>query len=84
MAAYQYPLLLKQLWHTPLTQAADQEIVYRDTKRFTFRELRERVGRLASGLASLGVAPGDTVGILDWDSNRFLEAYFGESASNGT
>ena len=76
MAAYQYPLLIKQLWHTPLAQAADQEIVYRDTKRFTFRELRQRVGRLASGLASLGVAPGDTVGILDWDSNRFLEAYF--------
>jgi acyl-CoA synthetase (AMP-forming)/AMP-acid ligase II len=76
MAAYQYPLLLKQLWHTPLTQAADQEVVYRDTTRFTFRKLRERVGRLASGLASLGVEPGDTVGILDWDSNRFLEALF--------
>src|SRR4030095_13699355 len=76
MAAYQYPLLIKQLWHTPLAQAADQEIVYRDTKRFTFRELRERVGRLASGLASLGVAAGDNLGILDWDSNRFLEAYF--------
>jgi fatty-acyl-CoA synthase len=76
MAAYHYPLLLKQLWHTPLAQAADQEIVYRDRKRFTFRELRERVGRLASGLASLGVKAGDTVGILDWDSNRFLEAFF--------
>ena len=76
MTAYQYPLLIKQLWHTPLAQAADQEIVYRDTKRFTFRELRERIGRLASGLASLGVASGDTVGVLDWDSNRFLEAYF--------
>jgi fatty-acyl-CoA synthase len=75
-SAYHYPLLLKQLWHTPLAQAADQEIVYRDTNRFTFRELRERVGRLASGLASLGVEPGDTVGILDWDSNRFLEALF--------
>jgi fatty-acyl-CoA synthase len=76
MAAYQYPLLLKQLWHTPLTQAANREIVYRDTTRFTFRELRERVGRFASSLASLGVEPGDTVGIFDWDSNRFLEALF--------
>jgi fatty-acyl-CoA synthase len=75
-SAYQYPLLIKQLWHTPLLQAADQEIVYRDLKRLTYREVRERVGRLASSLARLGVSPGDTVGVLDWDSNRYLEAYF--------
>jgi fatty-acyl-CoA synthase len=75
-SAYKYPLLIKQLWHTPLVQAPDQEIVYRDIKRFTYRQLRERIGRLASGLARLGVSAGDTVGVLDWDSNRFLEAYF--------
>ena len=75
-SAYQYPLLVKQLWHTPLVQAPDQVIVYRDTKRFTYRQLRERIGRLASSLARLGVGAGDTVGVLDWDSNRFLEAYF--------
>jgi fatty-acyl-CoA synthase len=75
-SAYKYPLLIKQLWHTPLAQAPDQVIVYRDKKRFTYRQLRERVGRLASSLARLGVGAGDTVGVLDWDSNRFLEAYF--------
>src|SRR3954454_7343317 len=75
-AAYKYSLLLKQLWHTPLAQAPDQVIVYRGIKRFTYRQLRERIGRLASGLAGLGVGPGDTVGVLDWDSNRYLEAYF--------
>src|ERR1700749_3388138 len=75
-SAYQYPLLIKQLWHTPLLQAPDQEIVYRDIRRFTYRQLRERIGRLASSLARLGVGAGDTVGVLDWDSNRFLEAYF--------
>jgi len=69
---YQYPLLIKQLWHTPLVQAPEQEIVYRNLKRFTFRKLRERIGRLASGLSDLGVAVGDIVGVLDWDSNRFL------------
>ena len=74
--AYKYPLLIKQLWHTPLVQAPDQVIVYRDMKRFTYRQLRERIGRLASSLARLGVGAGDTVGVLDWDSNRFLEAYF--------
>src|SRR5262245_55047785 len=74
--AYRYALIIKHLWHAPLLQAADQVIVYRDLKRFTYRELRRRVGRLASGLAGIGVRPGDTVGVLDWDSNRFLEAYF--------
>jgi len=75
-SAYQYPLLIKQLWHTPLAQAPDQEIVYRGIRRFTYCQLRERIARLASGLAGLGVGTGDTVGVLDWDSNRFLEAYF--------
>ena len=75
-SAYQYPLIIKHLWHAPLLQARDQEIVYRDLRRFTYRELRERVGRLASALAGVGVRPGDTVGVLDWDSNRFLEAFF--------
>jgi fatty-acyl-CoA synthase len=75
-SAYKYPLLIKQLWHTPLVQAPDQVIVYRGIKRLTYRQLRERIGRLASGLVSLGVSAGDTVGVLDWDSNRFLEAYF--------
>ena len=74
--AYQYPLILKQLWHTPRVQALDQEVVYRDLKRFTYREIRERIGRLASALSKAGVTPGDTVGVLDWDSHRFLEAFF--------
>jgi fatty-acyl-CoA synthase len=75
-SAYQFPLIIKHLWHAPLLQAPDQEIVYRDLRRFTYRELRERVGRLASALAGMGVRPGDTVGVLDWDSHRFLEAFF--------
>jgi fatty-acyl-CoA synthase len=30
MPAYNYQLLIKQLLHTPLANAADQEIVYRE------------------------------------------------------
>ena len=75
-SAYQYPLIFKQLWHTPRVQAPDQEIVYRDLKRFTYLQIRERIGRLASALSKAGVVPGDTVGVLDWDSHRFLEAFF--------
>ena len=55
-SAYHYPLIIKHLWHAPLLQAADQGIVYRDLRRFTYREFRERVGRLASALAGLGGA----------------------------
>ena len=75
-SAYQYPLILKQLWHTPRVQTPDQEVVYRDLKRFTYRQISERISRLASALSKAGVEPGDTVGVLDWDSHRFLEAFF--------
>src|SRR5437870_45408 len=75
-SAYDYPLLIKHLLHTPLATAPEQEIVYRDISRYTYRTLRQRIGRLASGLAGLGVKPGDTVAVMDWDSHRYLESYF--------
>jgi fatty-acyl-CoA synthase len=75
-SAYDYPLLIKHLLHTPLAHAPEQEIVYRDLHRYDYRTLRRRIGQLASGLESLGVGPGDTVAALDWDSHRYLECYF--------
>jgi fatty-acyl-CoA synthase len=69
-------LLIKQLLHTSLMQSPQQEIVYRDVKRLTYADLRDRISRLGSALVKIGVRPGDTVGVLDWDSNRFLEAFF--------
>ena len=75
-SAYEYPLLIKHLLHYPMTHAPDQEIVYRDLRRHSYRVFRERIGRLASGLTELGVKPGDVVGVLDWDSHRYLECYF--------
>ncbi|SAL42752.1 fatty acid--CoA ligase [Caballeronia humi] len=75
-AAYAYPLLIKHLLHTPLSQTPDQEIVYRGDERMTYRTLGERVARLAGGLAKLGAQHGSTVAVMDWDSHRYLEAYF--------
>ncbi len=74
--AYAYPLLIKQLLHTPLAVAPDQEITYMGGRRHSYRVLRERIGRLASMLAGLGVAAGDTVAMMDWDSHRYLECFF--------
>ena len=75
-SAYRYPLLIKHLLHYPMVHAPDQEIVYRDIRRQSYRVFRERIGRLASGLSQIGVKPGNVVAVLDWDSHRYLECYF--------
>ena len=75
-SAYAYPLLIKTLLHTALTNAPDQEIVFADRLRYDYRTFHDRIRRLASALTDLGVRHGDTVGVLDWDSHRYLESYF--------
>jgi fatty-acyl-CoA synthase len=73
---YQYPLIIKKLLNTPLIYSPDQEIVYDDKNRYTYRTMVERINRLASGLDTLGVAQGDTVAVFDYDSHRYLECFF--------
>ncbi|PAS95843.1 MAG: long-chain fatty acid--CoA ligase [Candidatus Dactylopiibacterium carminicum] len=75
-SAYQYPLLIKQLLHTPLATAPEQEISYQGRLRYTYREFNARLGQFANTLAALGVAPGQTVAMMDWDSHRYLECFF--------
>ena len=75
-SAYQYPLLIRQILETGVTRAPEQVIVYGDRERQTYRQLHERVGRLASGLAGLGIKVGNTVAVMDWDSHRYLECFF--------
>ena len=75
-SAYAYPLLIKRILEAGVRRAPDQLIVYADKNRFTYRELGERVGRLASGLGGLGVRPGNTVAVMEWDSHRYLECFF--------
>jgi len=75
-SAYDFPLLVKNMLAAPLVDDPDQEIVYRGELRFTYRQFRERVGRLAAALRYLGIGPGDTVAVMDWDSHRFLECFY--------
>lgn len=74
--AYRFPLTIGHLLDSAMLSAADQEIIYRDQWRYTYRDFHGRIGRLASLLAGLGVEEGGTVAMLDWDSHRYLEAYF--------
>ncbi|MDD2852449.1 MAG: fatty acid--CoA ligase [Desulfuromonadaceae bacterium] len=75
-SAYEYQLLIKNLLFCPVVDAHEQEIVYRGTFRYTYRELHQRIKRLAHALTSLGVKRGDTVAVMDWDSHRYLECFF--------
>ena len=71
-----HQLTIRSLLETPLVDDPDQAIVYRDLVRLTYRDLRARVHRLAGALAALGVRPGATVAVMDYDSHRFLEAFY--------
>ncbi|HEX2395198.1 MAG TPA: AMP-binding protein [Bacteroidales bacterium] len=66
------------------TETPDHEfIVYPDRNlRFTYGQFNERVERMAKGLISIGVRPGDKVGVWatnvpDWSSMMFATAKIG-------
>ncbi len=75
-SAHSYPLLIKNLLANVLNYTPENEIVYRDQVRMNYYTLVERVHRLGNALEKLGVKQGDTVAVMDWDSHRYLEAYF--------
>ncbi|MCX7786134.1 MAG: fatty acid--CoA ligase [Spirochaetes bacterium] len=74
--SYDYPLIIKNLFYAPFVYNPTQELVYQGTVRFTYADFRDRVRRLASALVQMGVKEGTTVGVLDWDSHRYLECFF--------
>jgi fatty-acyl-CoA synthase len=68
-------LTIGRILERPLRWNPGQSIVYRDFQ-YTYADMAGRVRKLAALLAGLGVKPGDAVGFMDWDSHRYLEAYF--------
>ena len=75
-SAYSNPLIIKNMFYAPVVNNPEQEIVYRGERRFSYQEFHKRVHRLAAGLTKLGVKPGDTVAMMDWDSHRYLECFY--------
>ncbi|MFD2569677.1 fatty acid--CoA ligase [Spirosoma soli] len=75
--AHEPPMLIKNLLAQSLKYEPQREIVYRDLFRMNYVEFNRRVRQLANTLTDLGVGPGDTVAVFDWDSHRYLECFFG-------
>src|SRR5215472_17482068 len=67
-AAYMYP---------------DNVAVVHGKRRYSYRELAERSWRLANALRSAGLAKGDRVATLLFNSPAMLEAHFGVPAAGG-
>ncbi len=74
--AHEPPMLIKTMLAQSLKYEPHREIVYRDLFRMNYVEFNQRVRQLANVLTELGVRPGDTVAMLDWDSHRYLECFF--------
>lgn len=73
---YGFQLTIKELLNGPRLCAQNQEIVYRDRIRYTYKDLFDRINRLGSALTGIGVRKGNTVAVFDYDSHRYLECFF--------
>jgi len=79
------PLLISSIIDFAARHYPASEIVSRrvegDMHRYTFRDYRQRVLRLANALKALGVGMGERVATLAWNGYRHLEAYYAVSGS---
>lgn len=73
------PLTLTELFRHGTRVFGNSEVVTWEgeaARHTPFAEVATRVQRLAAGLRTLGVQPGDRVGTLQWNRQEHLEAYF--------
>jgi fatty-acyl-CoA synthase len=54
-----------------------KEGVVSGERRFSYAQFGERCERLAAGLLSLGVKPGNRIAFLSFNTNQLLEGYYG-------
>ncbi|HVA11862.1 MAG TPA: 3-(methylthio)propionyl-CoA ligase [Stellaceae bacterium] len=77
------PLLISSLIAHAARHHGATEIVSRDGEsplhRYTIRDAHARARQLAKALARLGIASGDRVATLAWNSHRHLEFYYAVS-----
>jgi len=61
----------------------DRDCVIFEGHHFTYQQLSDRIDRLATLLADLGIVKGDRVGIISVNCNQFVEVYFATAKLGG-
>ncbi|ARM75527.1 long-chain-fatty-acid--CoA ligase [Acidianus manzaensis] len=74
---FEYQLTVDNILETGVTTFPNREIVYRDIRRYTFSSFSDSVKRLLSGLKkNINIKQGDRIGVMDWDTDVYLHAYY--------
>nr|MDO8080960.1 long-chain-fatty-acid--CoA ligase [Candidatus Freyarchaeota archaeon] len=74
--AYKFPLIFKHILEHCVDVYPKTEIVYRDSYRYTHKEMYDRVKKSSNLLEELGVKQGDKVICFDWNTYQFFDLYF--------
>ena len=73
-------LLVTDILRHAMRATPRQEIVTRLVEggihRYTYEEFGDRVAQLAHVLVDMGISVGDRVGVIGWNTHRFLELYY--------
>jgi fatty-acyl-CoA synthase len=76
-----WPLTVDRILEHAKSWHGDREVVSRSVEgpivRTTYAQIFERAKRLSNALLAMGVAPGDRVATLAWNTGRHIEAWYG-------
>ncbi|KPF62623.1 long-chain fatty acid--CoA ligase [alpha proteobacterium AAP81b] len=82
-----WPLLVWKLIDHAALYHGDREVVALtcegDEVRSNWRTIRDRARQVAAALRRLGIAPGDRVATLAWNTHRHVESWYGISGMGG-